>query len=76
MGIGTTEIIFILVIVLLLFGAKKLPELARSMGTGLKEFKNSMREINEPIDDAKKEIKETANVIKNESENINKEVKK
>lgn len=37
---GYREIILILVVVLLLFGGKKLPELARSLGRGMREFKN------------------------------------
>lgn len=39
------ELIIILVIILLLFGAKKLPELGRSLGQGIKEFKKSTKEI-------------------------------
>ena len=38
-GIGTLEILLVLFIVLLLFGAKKLPELAKGLGKGIKEFK-------------------------------------
>ena len=38
-GVGPTELIIILTIVLLLFGAKKIPELARGLGTGIREFK-------------------------------------
>ena len=43
-GIGGQELLLILVIILLLFGAKKLPELARGMGKGIKEFKKSQSE--------------------------------
>ncbi len=43
-GIGGQEFLLILVIVLLLFGAKKIPELARGMGKGIKEFKKSQSE--------------------------------
>ena len=43
--IGLPEIIIILVIVLLLFGGKKLPELAKGLGKGLREFKNASRDI-------------------------------
>ncbi|MFH2144112.1 MAG: twin-arginine translocase TatA/TatE family subunit [Bacteroidota bacterium] len=39
--IGTQEIIIILIIVLILFGAKKIPELMRGMGRGVKEFKDA-----------------------------------
>jgi len=44
---GGQEIVYILVIVLLLFGAKRLPELARSLGQGIKEFRKSVKEISE-----------------------------
>jgi sec-independent protein translocase protein TatA len=42
MPIGPTELIIVLVIVLLLFGAKRLPELGRSLGGGMREFKESV----------------------------------
>ena len=40
-GLGPTELIIVLVIVLLLFGAKKLPDLASSMGKSIKEFRKA-----------------------------------
>lgn len=43
-GIGTPELIVILVIVLLLFGAKKLPELSKSLGTSIKEIRKGVNE--------------------------------
>ena len=43
------EVVAILAIVLIVFGAKKLPELARGLGQGIKEFKKSSREIQEEI---------------------------
>jgi sec-independent protein translocase protein TatA len=43
--IGTTEILIILFIVLLLFGAKKLPELARGLGKSMSEFKKASSEL-------------------------------
>lgn len=53
------EWILILIIVLLLFGAKKLPELARGLGLGIKEFKKASKEITDevtkPDDDSKKD---------------------
>ncbi|WP_199117693.1 twin-arginine translocase TatA/TatE family subunit [Pedobacter sp. ASV28] len=39
-GLGTTEIILIIVAILLLFGGKKIPELMRGLGKGMKEFKD------------------------------------
>lgn len=52
MGLGTGEIILILIIVLLLFGAKRLPELARSLGKSLREFKKAASDIQEEIQDS------------------------
>lgn len=46
-GFGSAELIGILVIVLLLFGAKKLPELANSMGKSMKEFRKGAKEAAE-----------------------------
>lgn len=42
MPIGATELIIVLAIVLILFGAKRVPELGRSLGTGMREFKDSV----------------------------------
>jgi sec-independent protein translocase protein TatA len=47
---GGQEIVVILAVVLLLFGAKRLPDLARSLGQGVKEFRKSVREISEDSD--------------------------
>lgn len=44
-GIGTQELLIVLFVILLLFGAKKLPELARGMGRSLREFKKARSEI-------------------------------
>ena len=47
--IGAPEIIFIVLIVLLLFGGKKIPELMKGMGKGVKMFKQGMNEIEEEV---------------------------
>lgn len=44
-GFGMGEMIFIFLIVLLLFGAKRLPEIGSSLGKGIREFKSSVRDI-------------------------------
>ena len=49
-GLGVGEIVLILFIILLLFGAKKLPELAKGLGKGLNEFKKASKDIKEEID--------------------------
>ena len=51
-GLGTGEILIILFIILLLFGAKKLPELARGLGKGVNEFKKASSEIKEEVNKA------------------------
>lgn len=50
--LGGWEIILILAVVLILFGAKKLPELAKGLGTGIKEFKKATREVTEEMTNA------------------------
>ncbi len=52
--IGTQEILVILLIVLILFGGKKLPELARSIGRAVKEFKKASKDIEETDKEVKK----------------------
>ena len=53
MHFGGQEIWIVLGIVVLLFGAKKIPELGKSLGQGLKEFKKSTKAVIEDEDDAK-----------------------
>ena len=50
--LGGWEIVLILAVVLILFGAKKLPELAKGLGTGIKEFKKATREVTDEIQNA------------------------
>ncbi|HET7624994.1 MAG TPA: twin-arginine translocase TatA/TatE family subunit [Verrucomicrobiae bacterium] len=49
---GGYEVVLILAVVLILFGAKKLPELAKGLGTGIKEFKKATREVTDEIQNA------------------------
>ncbi|MET0636996.1 MAG: twin-arginine translocase TatA/TatE family subunit [Chitinophagaceae bacterium] len=57
-ALGTNEIIIILVIVLLLFGGRKIPELMRGLGKGVREFNDAKTNV-------KREIEENASEIKN-----------
>jgi len=50
--LGGWEIVLILAVVLILFGAKKLPELAKGLGQGIKEFKKATRDVSEEIHNA------------------------
>ena len=55
-NVGWTEILLIVLVVLLLFGAKRIPDLMRSLGRGLSEFKKGMQGLS---DEANKEEKKT-----------------
>ena len=52
---GTQEIILIAIVVILMFGAKKIPQLMRGVGTGIKEFKDGMKEGEKSAEDEKKD---------------------
>ncbi|MEM9466745.1 MAG: twin-arginine translocase TatA/TatE family subunit [Actinomycetota bacterium] len=52
-GLGTGELVIILIIILLVFGGAKLPQLARSLGQAQKEFKEGLSEESDSGDDAK-----------------------
>ena len=56
---GAGEIILILLVVLILFGAKKIPELAKGLGKGMSEFKKGLKEVETEIKDADKEENKT-----------------
>jgi len=49
-NLGFSEILLLMVIFLLVFGAKRLPEIGSAMGKGIREFKKSMREVTDEID--------------------------
>lgn len=49
-NIGTGEILLILLIVLIFFGAKKIPELAQGLGKGIREFRKATRDIQDEIE--------------------------
>ncbi len=68
-GLGPMELIVVFLVVLLLFGAKRLPEIGSSLGKGIREFKGSIREIEKEIqavDEPKREAVPPAPAPSNE----------
>ncbi len=59
-GLGSTEILVILFIILLLFGAKKLPELAKGLGKSMNEFKKASADVEKEFNEGAKEADEEA----------------
>lgn len=58
-NLGATEIILIVLVILLLFGAKKIPELAQGLGKGMKEFKKSIKDVEDEIKKTDDEVKKS-----------------
>lgn len=56
MNLGFWEIVIIALVVLLLFGGKKIPELMRGLGKGVKNFKEGMKEVEKDVNDIKESI--------------------
>ena len=59
MSIGIMEITLIFLLIILIYGGKKLPELARGLGLGLKEFKKATKEIKDEVENLADDNKET-----------------
>jgi len=85
--IGGTEIIFILFIVVLVFGADKLPEIARGLGKGMRTLRDATNDIKHEVTksakesnlidtDAAKEIQQEINKVKDDLENFTGSVKR
>ena len=60
---GGPQVIFILAIIIILFGAKKIPELARGVGLGIKEFKKATKEVTDEINNASTETPPTTTPV-------------
>ena len=55
LGLGGGELVLVLVVILVLFGAKRIPEFAKGLGKGISEFKKASREVTEEIERAGEE---------------------
>ena len=60
-NIGTGEILIVALVVLLLFGGKKIPELMRGLGKGVKSFKDGMNDVRKELDDISTDIDTDSN---------------
>ncbi len=67
-GLGMGEIILIFLVVLLLFGAKRLPEIGSALGKGIREFKGSVREIEGELKAPLEELKSVPPKAKDDSD--------
>ena len=56
--IGPWEIVIIALVILLLFGGKKIPELMKGLGKGVKSFKQGMNEVEKELDDVKSDLQD------------------
>lgn len=68
-GLGTTEVIIIAIFVLVFFGAKRIPELARGLGQGIKEFRQASRDIKKEIEDSSRDIDSAINSEESKTKN-------
>ena len=59
MGPGVWEVLVIFLVIIIFFGAKKIPELARGLGLGLREFKKAKQEIKDEVKNVTEEVDET-----------------
>lgn len=74
---GGGELVFIVLIIIMLFGSKKIPELARGLGKGMREIKNATNDIQQEIREGAREINNAKNFtnVEKQVENLIKEDK-
>ena len=59
--VGPWQVVIIALVIILLFGGKKIPELMKGLGKGVKSFKDGMNEVESQISDIDKDLNSTAN---------------
>tara|TARA_B100000963_G_C22621445_1_gene670163 strand:- start:1439 stop:1681 length:243 start_codon:yes stop_codon:yes gene_type:complete len=67
--IGGPEIIIIMMVIVMLFGSKKIPEIARGLGKGIRELKDASNDI-------KREIRSSASIVKEEVQKVEDDIEK
>ena len=70
LNLGGSEVVMILFVVLLLFGANKIPELARGLGKGMREFKDATNGIQREIQESTRKMQDEIGKVQNEAGKI------
>lgn len=68
-NMGVTEWVIIAVVFLVLFGAKRIPDFAKGLGQGIKEFRKASADIKKEIEESSKDIEDAINTEKTQSKN-------
>lgn len=66
--LGTTEVIVIVIMILVLFGARKIPQFARGLGQGMREFKDAAKGVRDEVEREERELNEASQTFANEVE--------
>ena len=66
-SMGVTEWVIIAIVFLVLFGAKRIPDFAKGLGQGIKEFRKASQDIKKEIEDSSRDIEDAVNSEKTES---------
>ena len=66
---GLPEMIIIILVIIIFFGAKRIPELARGLGLGIKEFRKASKDIKKEIEESSRDIDDSINAQDKETEN-------
>ena len=69
-GMGHWEILIIFLVVLLIFGAKRIPEMAQGMGKGIREFRKAVRDVQDEVDVANTVTNQAANAPESPADQV------
>ena len=64
MSLGPWEIVLVALVIIILFGGKKIPELARGLGKGLREFRKTTKDLKDEVNSAAEEVKSAVDEAK------------
>ena len=64
MSLGPWEIVLVVLVIIILFGGKKIPELARGLGKGLREFRKTTKDLKDGVNSATEDVKSAVDETK------------